>query len=75
MTETQLTGLGFEFVKFYDHDQYRTIRYKKGVLEVEFTYSQKGLESCDLTISETNFKPVTLEEMKALTPILGEWHE
>jgi len=28
-----------------------------------------------LTISDMNCKPVTLDEMKALTPILGEWHE
>ncbi len=30
---------------------------------------------CDLTISLLNSKPVTLDEMKALTPILGGWQE
>jgi hypothetical protein len=75
MTEQQLKGLGFEITKQYEHDQFHTNRYVKGVLEVEFTYEGDKLLTCDLTISEMNCKPVTLDEMKALTPILGEWHE
>ena len=75
MTENELKGLGFELIQKYEHDQYNTNRYAKGVLEVEFTYEGDKLLTCDLTISEMNCKPVTLDEMKALTPILGEWHE
>jgi hypothetical protein len=75
MTEQQLKGLGFELTKQYEHDEFHTNRYAKGVLEVEFTYKGEELISYDLTISELNCKPVTFEEMKALTPILGEWHE
>lgn len=74
MTEQQLKGLGFELTKQYEHSQqYHTNRYAKGVLEVEFTYEGDKLLTCDLTISELNCKPVTFEEIKALTPILGDW--
>ena len=75
MTENELKGLGFELTQQYEHDQYHTNRYAKGVLEVEFTYESDKLLTCDLTISELNCKPVTFDEMKALTPILGEWQE
>ena len=75
MTENELKGIGLELTQQYEHDQYHTNRYAKGVLEVEFTYEGDKLHSCDLTISELNCKPVTLDEMKALAPILGEWHE
>jgi hypothetical protein len=75
MTEEQLKGLGFEMTKQYEHDEFVTKRYTKGVLEVEFTYGWEGLKTVDLTISEVNCKPVTFNEIKALTPILGEWQE
>lgn len=75
MTENELKGLGFEMTKQYVHDEFVTKRYTKGVLEVEFTYGWEGLKTVDLTISEVNCKPVNLAEMKALTPILGEWEE
>ena len=75
MTENELKGLGFEMTKQYEHDEFITKRYSKGVLEVEFTYGWEGLKTVDLTISEVNRKPVNLAEMKALTPILGEWQE
>lgn len=71
MTENELKGLGFELTKQYEHDQFYTNRYAKGVLEVEFTYEGDKLLTCDLTISEMNCKPVTLDEMKALTS--GPW--
>lgn len=75
MTENELKGLGFELTQQYEHDQYHTNRYAKGVLEVEFTYEAGKLLTCDLTIQELNSKPVTLDEIKALTPILGKWQE
>ena len=75
MTENELKGLGFELTQQYEHDQYHTNRYANGVLEVEFTYEGDKLLTCDLTISELNCKPVTLDDMKALTLILGEWQE
>lgn len=73
MKEEELKELGFKFVKRYDHNEFHTNRYEKGLLEVEFTYEGDKLLTCDLTISELNCVPVTLEDMKALTPILGKW--
>jgi hypothetical protein len=75
MTEDQLKSLGFELTKQYVHDGFSTNRYAKSVLEVEFTYEAGKLVTCDLTISEVNCKPVTLDDMKALTPIFGKWQE
>jgi len=75
MTEEQLKGLGFKLTKQYEHDEFHTNRYAKGVLEVEFTYEAQQLVTCDLTISELNCKPVTFDEMKALTTILGDWKD
>jgi hypothetical protein len=69
MTEQQLKWLGFELTKQYEHDEFHTNRYAKGVLVVEFTYEGEKLQTCDLTISELNCKPVTFDEMKALTQI------
>lgn len=73
MTEQDLKELGFEFIKEYEHDEFHTKRYSKGVLEVELTYEKEELKTCDLTISELNCKPITLDEMKVITPILGTW--
>ena len=72
LTEEQLKGLGFKLTKQYEHDEFHTNRYAKGVLEVEFTYEAQQLVTCDLTISELNCKPVTFDEMKVLTTILGD---
>lgn len=75
MTELELIELGFKCEKEYTHDQYHTNRYVSGVLSIEFTYEDDELKSVDLTISEVNSKPITLAEMKVLTPILGSWNE
>ncbi|MBC7399827.1 MAG: hypothetical protein H7289_07755 [Mucilaginibacter sp.] len=71
MTEQQLKGLGFVLTESYPHDEFNTNRYKKGVLEVEFTYRGDELITYDLTISEVNSMPITFDELKILSPILG----
>lgn len=80
MTELELSRLGFQCKKQYTHDEFYTNRYTKGVLQVEFTYegvlgTNGQLKTVDLTITEVNGKPITLEEMEVLTPILGDWVE
>jgi len=72
-TEDQIKELGFVFVKSYPHRQFRTNRYKKGVLEVEFTYEGEKFLDCELTIVECECRSVSLDELKQITPILGEW--
>lgn len=71
MKEEELTALGFVKTDQYKHDRFDTNRYTKGLLQVEFTYDGSELIVCDLTIEEVNCMPITLDEIKALTPILG----
>ena len=70
--ENIIKELGFEIDHKYDHDQFHTNRYRKGLLIVEFTYEDKKLQTVDLTIDETFCKPITYAELKALSPILGK---
>ena len=71
MTEEQIKDLGWELVKQYDHDQYHTNRYKLGCMEIEFTYENAELLTCDLTISELNWMPISFNQAKLLTELLG----
>ncbi len=73
MKEEQIRKLGFEWDLSYKHDQYHTNRYRKGPLMVEFTYEGEKLHTVDLTIDEVFCKPITLDELKDITTILGEW--
>lgn len=75
MTEEQIKELGWVLVKQYTHDQYKTNRYKLGFMEVEFTYEEDKLHSTDVTITEVNCMPVTFNQVKALTELLGKWND
>jgi hypothetical protein len=71
--ENTIQELGFKFVKQYKHGEFITNRYKKGFLEVEFTYnSDNTLRTLDITIDEVNFLPVNVEELKILDSILNK---
>lgn len=72
MTEQEIKELGFELDHQYGHDQFHTNRYIKGCMKVEFTYRGFTLDNVDLTIDEVFCKPITLNELKAITPVLGE---
>jgi len=71
MKESELLNLGFNVSAKFKHDSFRTIRYKKGVLNVELTYQGSELLTTELTITELNCMPVSIETLKTLTPILG----
>ena len=79
MKEGEVKALGFRLIKTYNHDHYHTLRYKKGCLQVEFTYDGEVLDSCELTISEVVGMPVTLKDLRGivhfLNPILSAWEE
>lgn len=66
ISEAQIKEIGFEFERGYKHDHYLTNRYKKGCLEVEFTYENDKLLTCDLTISELNCMPISFQEIKGI---------
>jgi len=72
MTESDIKEIGFELVKKYEHDQYFTHRYKKGKLEVEFTYENNKLVTRDLTVGEINCLPITKTELQQLNGILNK---
>ena len=67
MTEQQLIELGWKLVKQYNHDEYHTNRYKLGDMEIEFTYEGEKLHTCDVTITELNCIPISLNQAKLLT--------
>ena len=72
MTEKQVQILGFEKTKEYLHDNYFTRRYRKGVIEVEFTYESAELVRADITLDEVNCLPVKIEELNSLDLILNK---
>lgn len=72
MSEQEIKGIGFELTKQYTHDQFKTNRYKKGILEVEFTYEDKKLVTVELTMEEINCLPITKEELQQLNKILNK---
>mgnify|MGYP000681115652 FL=1 len=72
MTEKEIKEIGFKLVKQYKHDQFRTNRFKKGILEVEFTYEGKNLVTVDLTMEEINCLPITKNELQQLNKILNK---
>jgi len=71
IAEKNLIELGWKLVKSYNHDEFNTNRYELGCMEIEFTYEQQKLLTVDLTIAELNCVPITLDEVKSLTEILG----
>jgi hypothetical protein len=72
-TEDQIKQLGFKLINHYNHDQYHTNRYKQGCLIVEFTYENQQLLTCDLTISELNNMPISANQLKEVSELLGNW--
>jgi hypothetical protein len=75
MTEEQIKALGWKLVKQYDHDQYRTNRYKLARMEIEFTYEGKELISTDVSIQELNNLPITYTQAIILTKLFGHWDQ
>jgi hypothetical protein len=72
MTQSQVKGIGFKLEKDYTHDQFRTLRYKRGVLEVEFTFEGNELVDTSLTIEEVNAMPINTNELIKLNQILNK---
>jgi len=73
MTEKDIRRIGFEFVKEYEHDEWFTRRYKKGVIVAEFTYRSENavLETFDITIDEVVGKSVDFLKLRELDRILN----
>ena len=72
MTELQLKNKGFDFVKEYKHDRFVTRRYRKGIIEFEFTYEGNKQMSADVTIDEIIGMKVNENELEQLDKILNK---
>lgn len=72
LTEDNIQSLEFELEQKYKHDYFVTNRYKKGCLEVEFTYDDSKLVSTDVTIQEVNCLPINKQELLKLDAILNK---
>lgn len=72
MSELEIESIGFGLTKQYHHDQYKSRRFKLGMLEVEFTYENEKLHDVSLTIEEVNAIPTTLNELLVLNLILNK---
>lgn len=69
--QIDVVELGFELVKAYPHDQFFTNRYKKGVMEIDFTYEKEELLTVDLKIEETDSIPINIKDLKELDRIFN----
>ena len=72
MTEKQVQILGFEKTKEYLSDTYFTRRYRKGIIEVEFTYESAELVSVGISLDKVNCLLVKIEDLKSLDNILNK---
>lgn len=72
ITVDEIKLMGFELIKQYDHDQFHTDRYKKGILEVEFTYENSEIESVTLTMDEINSININTSDLEQLDRILNQ---
>jgi len=71
ITENQIKYLGFELVKEYNHDHFRTVRYKKSAMSFECTYDGEELVSSDLSIEKIDYTEINFEDLEDLNRILG----
>ncbi len=73
MTEEQIRQLGFQLEKHYTHDEWETFRYKKGVIQIEFTYEIKSgkIDTVDVTIDEVIGKEMGFTNLLKLDRILN----
>ncbi|MBN2668769.1 MAG: hypothetical protein JXR60_06025 [Bacteroidales bacterium] len=72
ITEQEIKEIGFKLTDHYEHDQFNTKRYQKGILQVEFTYEGETLRTVDLTLDEVNCMPVNKTELEILDIILNK---
>lgn len=67
MTAFQLSELGFKIANGYTHDGFLTQDHVKGNLRVSMTYKNGQLVSSDMTITEVEFFPVSIEHVKKVS--------
>lgn len=70
--ETDAIDLGFELDRHYEHDDWETLKYKKGPITIGFTYTLglKELESVTVDIDEVNSLEIGKTALTILSVIL-----
>ena len=72
LTMQELENLGFEVVKSYEHDEYRTQRRQKGCIQVETTWLKSGeFVIQDLWIEEGSAENFAKKDLVTLDRILN----
>jgi|GEM_PF-3249562 len=74
LCESIALQMGFSLDKHYEHDEWETLRYKKGVLQLEFTYriDNGKIETIDITIDEVVGLSVSENDVRHLDRILNK---
>jgi hypothetical protein len=74
MKEKDLVKLGWKFDKKFINEEYTTVRYKMGCMEIDFNYEGEKFLDCDLTILELIAMPIDFEKAKIITELIGDWN-
>lgn len=72
MTEIEIKEIGFVLIKSYDHDRFNTSVFKKGIIEVDFTYDNKKLLDVNLSLDDVSCLTINNTELKHLDNILNK---
>ena len=73
LTMSELEALGFEIVKYYEHDEWMTQRIQKGCITVETTWLKSGeFVSQDLWLEEAMCESFTQADLFVLDKILNQ---
>lgn len=71
ITQEQIKALGLELLHEYDHDQFHTKTYNKGLVVLEQTYEHGKIIAQELRIAEGDDVPITYSSLRALVLHLG----
>jgi|GEM_PF-1997547 len=72
MTENSIQKIGFELVRRYKHDEFNTNKYKKGCIEIEFTYEGKSSAGVDVKLGEMDWRTFYFNEVVKLDELLNK---
>lgn len=73
----ELEKIGFKKTEQFDHDDFFTTRYVKGIITVEFTYEEAGkLLTTELTVKEINCMNIdNILPVSLMDAVLNEYDE
>jgi len=73
MRRQDILELGFNLIKRYEHDNFTSFRYGKGLVEIEFTFDEDLKQvSCDTIIKESDHVKLSLHDIKSILPVMDK---